>query len=411
MAQRTGLLVPCLAAAAVFGLPSLCRAGQGAGSNPPAAPRTLCPHCTAEASADAKFCARCGRALSGQEAAPAPAPEPASPPEVVYPVFKIGGFHDLSYFAGRRTSPRGFAMGQFVLHTNSLMSPHIQFFSEVSFSPRPDAGLGTPAAPGYNVDIERAILRYDHSDLFRFSAGRYHTPVNWWNTAYHHGQWLQTTVSRPEMVRFGGQFIPVHFVGGLVEGLAQFREFGLSYKAGLGNGRASAVSRAGDFGDNNGATARLLNLSLRPERLYGLQVGGALYRDTITLADGQRFDENLTSAHVVLETETPEVIAEFARSTQRGAGGSRSSSEAYYLQVAYRLPILDKKFKPYYRYERVRVPASSVVFRETPSLRGGLVGVRWDFSDFAAFKLEYRNLDRAFNADSRGFATQLSFMF
>lgn len=213
------------------------------------------------------------------------------------------------------------------------------------------------------------------------------------------------------MVRFGGQFIPVHFVGGLVEGLAQFRDFGLSYKAGVGNGRAAAVSRAGDQGDNNGATARLLNLSVRPERMYGLQVGGAVYRDTITLSDGRRFDENLTSAHVVLETETPEVIAEFARSTQRAVDGSRSSSEAYYLQVAYRLPILDKRFKPYARYERIRIPASTVVFRDTPSLRGGLVGVRWDFSDFAALKLEYRNLDRSFTTDIRGLSTQLSYMF
>ena len=30
-------------------------------------------------------------------------------------------------------------------------------------------------------------------------------------------QWLQTTIDRPEMIRFGGRFQPVHFVGMLAE--------------------------------------------------------------------------------------------------------------------------------------------------------------------------------------------------
>ena len=68
------------------------------------------------------------------------------------------------------------------------------------------------------------------------SFGRYHTPINWWNTAFHHGQWLQTTISRPEMTQFGGRFIPVHFVGALVEGNAPAAGWNVNYQAGIGNG-------------------------------------------------------------------------------------------------------------------------------------------------------------------------------
>ena len=66
---------------------------------------------------------------------------------------------------------------------------------------------------GFNAEVERLIIRYDLNDYFKVSFGRYHTPVNYWNTAFHHGQWLQTTISRPEMTQFGGQFYPCAFRG------------------------------------------------------------------------------------------------------------------------------------------------------------------------------------------------------
>lgn len=140
------MIVPCLAAATVIGLPAACRAGRDGAENPSAAPRTTDPQCTSGAPMAANAPSAAGEPRAAQDATAATAP--SSVPEVVYPSFKIGGFHDFTYHAGRRTSPRGFTMGQYVLHTNSLMAPNIQFFSEVSFTPRSDAGLGSPAAPG-----------------------------------------------------------------------------------------------------------------------------------------------------------------------------------------------------------------------------------------------------------------------
>jgi hypothetical protein len=60
------------------------------------------------------------------------------------------------------------------------------------------------------------MVRYDFSDQFKISAGRFHTPIGYWNTAFHHGSWLQTSVARPEMIKFGSRFIPTHFVGLIV---------------------------------------------------------------------------------------------------------------------------------------------------------------------------------------------------
>src|SRR5947207_1187760 len=203
---------------------------------------------------------------------------PPTPPESDYPSLRLSGFGNIDVAAQDKSEgPRGFSEGQFVLHLASALSPRVNFFGELSFTPRPDAGTGSPPATGFNAEVERAIIRFDHSDRFKVSFGRYHTPINWWNTAFHHGAWLQTTISRPEMTQFGGRFIPVHFVGGLLEGSLPAGGLNVNYQGGVGNGRGNVISRGGDAGDNNARPAWVLNLFTKPDALFGLQVGGSLY--------------------------------------------------------------------------------------------------------------------------------------
>src|SRR6266849_2850811 len=200
------------------------------------------------------------------------APRQPETAAATYPSLKISGFTDFNFAAsdlhgasggfGAATllnSHSGFQEGQFALHFSSALSPRVSFFGELSLTARPDAGTGTPAATGFNAEVERATVRFSQSDYLKVSFGRYHTPINYWNTAFHHGQWLQTSISRPEMTQFGGRFIPVHFVGGLVEGAAPAGGLNLNYGFGLGNGRSSVITRSGDFGDSNNARGWLVN--------------------------------------------------------------------------------------------------------------------------------------------------------
>src|SRR5438128_1215597 len=206
-----------------------------------------------------------------------------TPPNIEYPFLKLTGFGDVNFAAQDASEgPRGFTEGQFVLHFASALSARVNFFGELSFTPRADAGTGNPPATGFNAEVERAIIRFDHSDRLKVSFGRYHTPINWWNTAFHHGQWLQTTISRPEMVQFGGRFIPVHFVGALIEGGVPASGLNVHYEAGVGNGRSSVISRANDAGDNNARPAWLATVFARPDAPFGLQVGGSASFDRIT---------------------------------------------------------------------------------------------------------------------------------
>src|ERR1700730_11135298 len=187
-----------------------------------------------------------------------------------YPSLQIRGFGDVDFSAtDQKGSVSGFDLGQFVLHLASPLSQKVSYFGEVSFTAQPNA---------YELSVERTIIRYDYNDYFKLSFGKYHSPIGYWNTAFHHGAWLQTTIARPQMVKFGGTFIPVHFVGLQAEGNIPSGGLGLGYNLGLGNGRNSMFSRAGDSGDINDNRAWVANLFARPTRLYGLEVGGSYYR-------------------------------------------------------------------------------------------------------------------------------------
>ena len=316
---------------------------------------------------------------------------------------QVLGFTDINYLATERDVSEGFVEGQMVGHVAAPLSDRLAFFGEFSATARPD---------GFSLEVERSIIRYDFADVFKLSAGRYHTPVSYWNTAYHHGTWLHTSVARPEMVKFGGTFLPVHFVGLLAEGNVPGAALGLRYTAGVGNGRGDILSRGGDAGDANGQRAFLAGLTVEPAALFGLQVGGAVYRDQIG-EGASAVDETILSAHLAWEKEQPELLAEYARVMHDPTVGDRTVSEAYYAQVAYRLPGAASAVKPYARYEHVVVPTDDVVFAPLElGYEAVLAGVRYDFATLAALKGEYRR-ERfgAMDAFQHSVYLQVSFAF
>jgi hypothetical protein len=342
----------------------------------------------------------------GQTAADGAMPE--------YPSLHLSGFGDVDFSRQDRSEgPRGFSDGQFVLHLASALSPRVNFFGEMSFTPRTDAGTGNPAATGFNTEVERLIIRFDHSDRLKVSFGRYHTPVNWWNTAYHHGAWLQTTITRPEMAQFGGKFIPVHFVGALVEGGVPAGGLNVSYQAGIGNGRGNVISRGGDAGDNDSRPAYVVNVFAKPDKVFNLQIGGSFYVDRVSVPGQPLFNEQIVAGHAVWQREDPELIAEIANVRHEQVGGFPATSNlAYYAQAAYRLPGRAHLWKPYYRFEHIGIDSADRVFEGVPELDGSTLGIRFDISTYAAIKSEVRARRRVPDQPwSNGWFLQICFTF
>ncbi len=70
---------------------------------------------------------------------------------------------------------------------------------------------------------ERLSATYRFVDLFELSAGRFHTPLGYWNRKFHHGRLLHDTAERPFFMEFEHQpstswVLPAHLVGFMASG-------------------------------------------------------------------------------------------------------------------------------------------------------------------------------------------------
>jgi hypothetical protein len=95
-------------------------------------------------------------------------------------------------------------------------------------------------------DLERFQLGWQATQDTIFWLGRYHQPTSVWNHDHHHGQYLQTSISRPfldEWEDLGG-ILPQHFTGMLIEsGHKAFGSWRL--RAALAGGLAPIITPKG----------------------------------------------------------------------------------------------------------------------------------------------------------------------
>lgn len=159
-------------------------------------------------------------------------------------LLRIRGFGDVDLQGDtKHGDTTSFSLGQLDLFITSDVADHYRFLSEVVFEAGPDNIYGVLAGPEntFGVDIERYLLQYSYNDFFNLAVGRGHTAIGYYNTAFHHSTWLQTTTERPFLFEFEdrGGILPIHIVGATASGRIPSGSLGLHYVAEIGNGRES----------------------------------------------------------------------------------------------------------------------------------------------------------------------------
>lgn len=84
--------------------------------------------------------------------------------------------------------------------------------------------LGEYLASNKETELERLKIGFELGDEKFVWIGRFHAPSNFWMTSYHHGQYLQTSISKPGIAEFEdfGGIIPSHSTGLLLDGTHVF---------------------------------------------------------------------------------------------------------------------------------------------------------------------------------------------
>ncbi len=257
------------------------------------------------------------------------------------------------------------------------------------------------------VEIERLQFGWEFSENLFGWAGRFHQPASAWNTEHHHGQYLQTAITRPQIEHWEDEYglIPQHIAGLLFETTGAIgRDAGLAMSLGAGaapvirDGRMEPVGvlRSNVGGHRASWSGRL---AYQPELLGDDSFGILLAQHDVHIVDPAvmatlgssdvrlnvggafakltRHDWHLQATYYFVGAHLDTAPA--SRSEQFGAG---------YLQVERSLP---QRLTPFARLELSADAArSSYVALQARQfqLRRQLAGLRWDLAHSQALTLE-----------------------
>ena len=253
------------------------------------------------------------------------------------------------------------------------------------------------------VDVERAYLEY-RTNHWMIAAGRTHAELGYWNTAFHHGRWLQLTIDRPRVLRFEdeGGVLQVHSVGVDVAYGPARGDSGLEVAVALSNG--SGPTRVGiqTNRDDNWEKSLLVRIGAvgigHPALRFGINIGV----DSIAPQDAsvrpllpdQAIFELVTGAYLALRSEGLILFGE-AYNILHHAGGKTWQFTDGFLVAGYRFG----RFIPYAEFEaRQGDGLSDPYFNPGPAAGSesvppanfieGTAGLRYDLSSWSALKLE-----------------------
>ena len=332
-------------------------------------------------------------------------------------LLRIRGFGDIALhgdsYKGDTTS---FELGQLDLFITSDVSDKFKFLSEVVFEAGPDNIYGRTVSEEntFSVDVERYLMQYSQADWLNLSAGRFHTAIGYYNTAYHHSTWLQTTTGRPLLFEFEdrGGILPVHMVGVSASGLIPSGRLGLHYVAEVGNGRESRYPLITEPVQNriSDENHKAFNLALfaRPAAVLGLQTGFSVYRDLLAPANQPRIGETILDAYAVVIRPKWEWLNEAVLDRHAPFGGPVVyHTPGFYTQVSRQFGA----YRPYFRYQYINAANKEPVFPDIQLRAGPSVGVRYDAAEFVCLKFQYDYLSLRNQPGVNALTLQLGFTF
>ncbi len=262
------------------------------------------------------------------------------------------------------------------------------------------------------TDFERAQVGYTFNDQITLWGGRFHTPYGYWNTAFHNGAQIQTSVLRPRFLAFGdkGGVLPSHMVGLWATGKIGADKGKITYDAFAGNGPkivgvtgpGSGTMDSNMAGDNNHDPMVGLNVGYEfSGKLDGLRLAVNGFQGIVDAYDpgdilANSTDFNMLGGSAVYIGDDWEVMSEYYHFNNKDRSGtsvfpgSTYKSWASYLQVG-------KKFNdltPYIRLERAVLNQQDNYFGDQETGRSysrQSVGLSYSLNPKTSLKLELLN--------------------
>ncbi|RMH21985.1 MAG: hypothetical protein D6698_01980 [Gammaproteobacteria bacterium] len=317
-----------------------------------------------------------------------------------------------------------FALGGFDLFARQDISDKSSALVEYVI----ESGDGT----SFVLDLERLTVDYEFGRALTVSAGRIHSKAGYWNTAYHHGQFLQPTIARPEFLEFEdgkGADFPMHLIGLFADGELSSAAGVFKYhgawannpqidKTVAANDREILLTMNSDVQSNKTIAGKI---SFEPDRTpiqIGIYGQSSTYNSTSgsTPAGRPQLDQSILGVDLHANLGNLEFLTEYysiSNDDRVGTAGSHDVTD-WFVQAGYSIA---EVFTPTVRYESSNGDDSTDVFRNgTLFSRDGYTkwvgALRYDVDESNAVTIEYSNRNSDVNgiADVNALELQWSFM-
>ena len=289
---------------------------------------------------------------------------------------EIRGFGDVT--ASYQNNKASFGFEEQDLFITSQLTDRISFLGETVFKP------DTMSHTGFNVSIERIIIKYNYAGNHNLLMGKHHTPINYWNDTYHHGRVFFPTIFRPLL--FDAGYIPLHTTGIAFEG-HDLGDIKFGYNLMIGNGLGSS-----DVLDNDKPKSVTALVYIKPAD--GLRIGTSYYHDVIQKGAevhdhpnpvNWKVNQSLFTGSVAYFGKKYELLAESTMGLNHTDTTGTKRSFASYIYTGYH--VLEKLI-PYIRIDNLSFQEGEMYFIKdnTTAFTGG---IRYQFNYLTVVKLEY----------------------
>lgn len=329
----------------------------------------------------------------------------------------LHGFADIGYshvskdLSGDKPG-RGFTLGSLDLFFTPQFGDRVKMLAELFFEFEETGEMVT--------EMERLQLGYAIGDRATAWVGRFHTPLGYWNTAYHHGAQIQTSLLRPKFMEFEdrGGIMPVHTTGLWATGKYGILQGALTYDVYAGNGSRilSDASLKGildpnNTRDDNGNKAAGFNLGYEfGGSLEGLRLGVHGLRQEVGTYVGasstpaSRTMLKTVGGYMVYINNNWEGITEYYRFNNQDLSADTGShrSWASFAQLGY---FFSTGLTPYARVEKADLNQDDSYFSQQVSGRSytrQALGIRYDLNTRAAIKFEINRTKQTDSPPSAG---------
>jgi len=311
-------------------------------------------------------------------------------------ITQIKGFADI--LTSYQNDKASFGFDEQDLFITSELTDRITFLGESVFK-------YTPTSPtDFSVSIERLIIKYNFQGNNNLILGKIHTPINYWNNAYHHGRVFYPTIERPLL--FAAEIIPLHTTGISIQG-HDFGSLRFGYDVVIGNGLGSAP-----VADNDARKSVTAAVHIKPlDKLY---LGVSWYNDAISKGAtveekviDWKVNQNLFTGSVAYFGNKFELLTEGTLGINKTDTTGSKNTLAGYFYAGYKIT---EKLIPYIRLDDLQYQNGEIYFTKN-NTTSVVAGLRYQINYLSVVKLEFQHQNSELEGNRNSITAQFAVGF